>query len=81
MTYKINLMIKKYAEFIFKEFDLDKSQSLSLQQFKELLKKHPRLYSSYVECFHNELWECDPDGRPMLLKTVPWIKGELKELE
>lgn len=41
-------MIRKYAEFLFKEFGLDhRTMCLSLENFKELVKKHPKLYDSY----------------------------------
>lgn len=48
-TYKINVMIKKYAEFLFKEFGLDhKTMNLNRQQFGQLVSKHPKLYDSYI---------------------------------
>jgi hypothetical protein len=65
-------MIKKYAEFLFKEFGLDhKTMSLNSTQFSELVKKHPKLYDSYIEGFHPYIWQCTPQGIPLSLIEKP----------
>lgn len=71
-------MIRKYAEFLFKEFGLDhRTMSLSLENFKELIKKHPKLYNSYEEGFHTELWKCDSKNHCFLEDEKPWVEGYL----
>lgn len=77
-TYKINVMIKKYAEYLFKEFGLDhRTNSLNRQQFGELVAKHPKLYDSYLEGFHPYIWQCNAKGVPTAIQEKAWVEGEL----
>lgn len=56
--YKINVMIKKYTQFLFLEFGLDfRVNQLGREQFEILVQKHPKLYTIYIEGFHSCLWE------------------------
>lgn len=51
---------------MFRDLNKDRLGHIVFEEFKEWIKKHPKLIDSFFHIFHNELWEVK-DGRPILI--------------
>lgn len=66
--------MKKYAEYVFKSFDLDKNKDLiSFKNFTELVELNPKIYQKFYQGFHDYLWMNEKDG-PKYKKMKPTVE-------
>ena len=73
----INHLVKRFANNIFKGYKVDRRtgkylaylRRINFDQFRDWISKHPKLYNSYFEGFHNFVWEY-VDGKPLYMSRI-----------
>ena len=81
VTNNIASLVKKYAAFIFKQLNLDKSkQEISLDQFIEIVNQQPTILNVYMEGFHLYVWKIEDNRRPLYWDITSYIEGQCLEI-
>lgn len=62
-------LVRDFAKFVFKKYNLDENGKLSFDQFKEWISIHMRLFQSYFNAFHQDIWQCEMGKVPKYLES------------
>jgi hypothetical protein len=73
-------LTKKYANFLFTSYNLDKEKDeFSKENFFKLIQEHPALFNVYLTGFHTYVWQVD-NGEPLYLRITPYLECYARQL-